>query len=70
MISEGASSGKTSLALHIIAEAQRKDGLAAFIDAEHALDPHYAKNLGVDLDNLLIWQDLCCLVGLIMSANQ
>jgi recombination protein RecA len=50
------SSGKTSLALHIIAEAQKKDGLAAFIDAEHALDPHYAKNLGVDLDNLLISQ--------------
>jgi recombination protein RecA len=50
------SSGKTSLALHIIAEAQKKDGLAAFIDAEHALDPHYAKNLNVDLDNLLISQ--------------
>ena len=50
------SSGKTSLALHIIAEAQKNDGLAAFIDAEHALDPHYAKNLGVDLDNLLISQ--------------
>jgi len=50
------SSGKTSLALHIIAEAQKQDGLAAFIDAEHALDPHYAKNLGVDLDNLLISQ--------------
>jgi recombination protein RecA len=50
------SSGKTSLALHVIAEAQKKDGLAAFIDAEHALDPHYAKNLGVDLDNLLISQ--------------
>jgi recombination protein RecA len=50
------SSGKTSLALHIIAEAQKKEGLAAFIDAEHALDPHYAKNLGVDLDNLLISQ--------------
>jgi recombination protein RecA len=50
------SSGKTTLALHIIAEAQKRDGLVAFIDAEHALDPHYAKNLGVDLDNLLISQ--------------
>jgi recombination protein RecA len=50
------SSGKTTLALHMIAEAQKGDGLAAFIDAEHALDPHYAKNLGVDLDNLLISQ--------------
>jgi len=50
------SSGKTTLALHIIAEAQKNGGLVAFIDAEHALDPHYAKNLGVDLDNLLISQ--------------
>jgi recombination protein RecA len=50
------SSGKTTLALHIIAEAQKNDGLVAFIDAEHALDPNYAKNLGVDLDNLLISQ--------------
>ncbi len=49
-------SGKTTLALHLVAEAQKNDGLAAFIDAEHALDPRYAKNLGVDLDNLLISQ--------------
>jgi len=50
------SSGKTTLALHIIAEAQKSGGLAAFVDAEHALDAHYAKNLGVDTDNLLISQ--------------
>lgn len=50
------SSGKTTVALHIIAEAQRAGGIAAFIDAEHALDPAYAKNLGVDTDNLLISQ--------------
>ena len=50
------SSGKTTLALHIIAEAQKLNGLAAFIDAEHALDAGYAKNLGVDTDNLLISQ--------------
>lgn len=50
------SSGKTTLALHIIAEAQRKGGLAAFIDAEHALDAYYSKNLGVDTENLLISQ--------------
>jgi len=50
------SSGKTTLALHIIAEAQKTGGLAAFIDAEHALDAYYAKNLGVDTDNLLISQ--------------
>lgn len=50
------SSGKTTLALHIIAEAQKSGGVVAFIDAEHALDPNYAKNLGVDLDNLLISQ--------------
>ncbi|MCD5383992.1 recombinase RecA [candidate division WOR-3 bacterium] len=49
-------SGKTTLALHMIAEAQKKGGVAAFIDAEHALDPVYAKNLGVDVDNLLISQ--------------
>ena len=49
-------SGKTTLVLHIIAEAQKKEGLAAFIDAEHALDPIYAKKLGVDVDNLLISQ--------------
>jgi recombination protein RecA len=50
------SSGKTTLALHVIAEAQKKGGLAAFIDAEHALDAAYAKLLGVDTDNLLISQ--------------
>ncbi|MBM7623266.1 recombinase RecA [Sporohalobacter salinus] len=49
-------SGKTTVALHIIAEAQKMDGVAAFIDAEHALDPKYAKNLGVDIDELLISQ--------------
>jgi len=50
------SSGKTTLALHVIAEAQKKDGVCAFIDAEHAMDPEYAKNLGVKLDELLISQ--------------
>jgi len=50
------SSGKTSLALHVIAEAQRRGGTGAFIDAEHALDTAYAKRLGVDTDNLLISQ--------------
>lgn len=50
------SSGKTTLTLHIIAEAQKMGGYAAFIDAEHALDPEYAKRLGVDIDNLLISQ--------------
>lgn len=50
------SSGKTTLALHIIAEAQKRGGQVAFIDAEHALDPVYAKRIGVDVDNLLISQ--------------
>ena len=50
------SSGKTALALHIIAEAQKMNGEAAFIDAEHALDPVYAKHLGVDIDNLIVSQ--------------
>jgi recombination protein RecA len=50
------SSGKTTLALHAIAEAQKGGGTAAFIDVEHALDPNYAKALGIDLDNLLISQ--------------
>lgn len=50
------SSGKTSLALHIVAEAQRNGGIAAFIDAEHALDPIYARAIGVDVDELLISQ--------------
>ena len=50
------SSGKTTVALHIVAEAQKRGGYAAFIDAEHALDPEYARRLGVDVDNLLISQ--------------
>ncbi len=50
------SSGKTTIALHTIAEAQRHGGMAAFIDAEHALDPIYARNLGVDIDNLIVSQ--------------
>jgi recombination protein RecA len=50
------SSGKTTLALHVVAEAQRRGGVAAFIDAEHALDPEYARKLGVDVDNLMVSQ--------------
>src|SRR5215217_512205 len=50
------SSGKTTLALHVIAEAQKNGGTAAFVDAEHALDPIYAKKLGVDIDNLIVSQ--------------
>ncbi|MBO6164348.1 MAG: recombinase RecA, partial [Lachnospiraceae bacterium] len=50
------SSGKTTVALHMIAEAQKRDGIAGFIDAEHALDPVYAKNIGVDVDNLYVSQ--------------
>lgn len=50
------SSGKTTVALHILAEAQKIGGAAAFIDAEHALDPAYARNLGVDIDNLIVSQ--------------
>ncbi len=50
------SSGKTTLALHMIAEVQKRGGIAGFIDAEHALDPHYAKNIGVDIDDLYISQ--------------
>jgi len=50
------SSGKTTLGYHIIAEAQREGGVAAFIDAEHALDPNYARSVGVDVDNLLLSQ--------------
>ena len=53
------SSGKTTVALHIIAEAQKAGGEAAFIDAEHALDPHYAKKLGVNINNLLVSQPDC-----------
>ena len=50
------SSGKTTLALHVVAEEQKKEGICAFVDAEHALDPSYAKKLGVNLDELLISQ--------------
>ena len=46
------SSGKTTVALHMVAEVQKRDGIAGFIDAEHALDPSYAKKIGVDIDNL------------------
>ena len=50
------SSGKTTLALHVIAEAQKEGGTAAFVDAEHALDPGYAKKLGVNIDELIVSQ--------------
>ena len=50
------SSGKTTITLQVIAEAQKTGGMAAFVDAEHALDPGYAKKLGVDVDNLLVSQ--------------
>ena len=50
------SSGKTTVALHVVAEAQKRGGSAVFIDVEHALDPVYAKNLGVDIDQLLVSQ--------------
>ncbi|MCH3986938.1 MAG: recombinase RecA [Lachnospiraceae bacterium] len=50
------SSGKTTVALHMVAEVQKRGGIAGFIDAEHALDPRYAKNIGVDIDNLYISQ--------------
>ena len=53
------SSGKTTLTLHMIAEIQKQGGIAGFIDAEHALDPVYAKNIGVDIDNLYISQPDC-----------
>ena len=53
------SSGKTTVALHIVAEIQKRGGFAGFIDAEHALDPTYAKNIGVDIDNLYISQPDC-----------
>ena len=58
------SSGKTTIALHVIAEVQKQGGEAAFIDAEHALDPVYAKNLGVDINNLLVSQPDCGEQGL------
>lgn len=50
------SSGKTTVALHMVAEVQKRGGIASFIDAEHALDPVYAKKIGVDIDNLYISQ--------------
>ncbi|HXT97579.1 MAG TPA: ATPase domain-containing protein, partial [Polyangia bacterium] len=50
------SSGKTTLALHVIAEAQRRGGICAFVDAEHAMDPQYARRIGVDIDQLLVSQ--------------
>src|SRR5258708_11776553 len=50
------SSGKTTIALQVVAQAQKKGGIAAFIDVEHALDPAYARKLGVDIDNLLVSQ--------------
>ena len=50
------SSGKTTVALHMVAEVQKRGGIAGFIDAEHALDPNYARNIGVDIDNLYISQ--------------
>ena len=50
------SSGKTTVALHMVAEVQKRGGIAGFVDAEHALDPAYAKNIGVDIDNLYISQ--------------
>ncbi len=53
------SSGKTTLALHAVAETQKNGGIAGFIDAEHALDPAYAKNIGVDIDNLYVSQPDC-----------
>lgn len=58
------SSGKTTLTLHMIAEAQKNGGTAAFIDAEHAFDPKYARNVGIDTDNLLISQPSCGEEGL------
>jgi len=67
------SSGKTTVALHAIAEVQKNGGVAAFIDAEHALDPVYAQALGVDIDNLYLSQpDQCChrLAGWRASRNQ
>ena len=56
LVSAGESSGKTTLALHVITEAQKTGGIAAFIDAEHAFDRYYAKNLGIDIENLLVSQ--------------
>ena len=54
------SSGKTTVALHMVAEVQKRGGIAGFIDAEHALDPVYARNIGVDIDNLYIFHPYFC----------
>ena len=59
------SSGKTTFALHAIAEVQKRGGRAAFIDAEHALDPVYAQNLGVNLDEILFIDDRKCIIDLL-----
>ena len=63
------SSGKTTLALHVVAEAQKQGGIAAFIDAEHAFDRFYAKKLGVDVENLLISQPDCGEQALEIAEN-
>src|SRR6267142_1429902 len=63
------SSGKTTLALQVIAQAQKLGGLAAFVDAEHALDAAYARKLGVDLDNLLVSQALRKLTGVVSKSK-
>ena len=59
------SSGKTTVTLHMIAEVQKRGGIAGFIDAEHALDPVYAKNIGVDIDNLYISQPDCGFLAMV-----
>jgi recombination protein RecA len=69
------SSGKTTIALQVVAEAQKKGGMAAFIDVEHALDPSYAKKLGVDVDNLLVSQpdygeQALEITGALIASNQ
>jgi len=68
------SSGKTTLTLTVIAQAQKRGGLAAFIDVEHALDPAYAKKLGVNLDDLLVsqpssWEEALRICEYLISAN-
>ena len=64
------SSGKTTLTLHAIAEAQKAGGTAAFIDAEHALDPGYAKKLGVDIDNLIVSQPVSRRINCLRNRNE
>ena len=63
------SSGKTTVALHCVAEVQKRGGIAGFIDAEHALDPVYAKNIGVDIDNLYISQPDCGEQALVITET-